>query len=492
MKTINLTLIQPFGYTHSLGLVDILEYCYSKLLDLGFNVTVSKNEFNVRSTNVVFGLHIDPDKYRLPNKTIIFNTEQFCAENNWTSNIRYVELIKNHHVWDYSERNIGKIKDCNFTIIPIGYQSSLIRIPKEREYKYDLIFYGSLNVRREIIINRLRDRGLNVHVLFNVYGKELDKHIQKSRAVLNLHYYESMVFQKIRAFYPLINSVPVISEDSIDDDDMDSYSRFIFRPNGSCIVQYITDLFEDINDFDKVAKIKLEQFKSRTIKFNVVKDVLEKQFFNKKEFQMEYIDSYKTLNILSKADHKIDSLNISSGNCTGGDIIIDLSEPFEKYDPSFNVNEFMRFQKFEKIYANKYLCESDNLDIFFLNCLWLLKINGTLHFSVPYQYSAETCEISSTGKQFNEYSWESLTTNFWVSGYFNYRFELIKSDLILTEIGQRLKSTNHSNQDIFSTPRAVGGMDVVLKKILTTDHEQSIAATYGSVVPLSERYYQFP
>lgn len=54
--------------------------------------------------------------------------------------------------------------------------------------------------------------GLKVKTLFGVYGKEKDAWVERSKLVLNLHYYNSQIFEIVRVFYLLTNSIAVVGE----------------------------------------------------------------------------------------------------------------------------------------------------------------------------------------------------------------------------------------------------------------------------------------
>ena len=55
-------------------------------------------------------------------------------------------------------------------------------------------------------------KGLTVKSLFGVYGKERDAWIERSKLVINHHYYQSQIFEVVRVFYLLTNSVAVVGE----------------------------------------------------------------------------------------------------------------------------------------------------------------------------------------------------------------------------------------------------------------------------------------
>jgi len=96
--------------------------------------------------------------------------------------------------------------------LKIGYQKELSRIEKNSNKDIDVLFYGLVSDRREKILNALKDCGLNVQYFFGVYGPDKDALIQRSKVVLNLHHYQSQIFEIIRVFYLLTNSIAVVCE----------------------------------------------------------------------------------------------------------------------------------------------------------------------------------------------------------------------------------------------------------------------------------------
>lgn len=60
------------------------------------------------------------------------------------------------------------------------------------------------------ILNQLEKSGLKVKTLFSVYGKEYDEWIVRSKLALNHHFYDAEIFEIIRAFYPLANSIAAV------------------------------------------------------------------------------------------------------------------------------------------------------------------------------------------------------------------------------------------------------------------------------------------
>jgi len=201
---------------HSGAFLELSELIYFSLKEMGIEATLSLNKIETDARNLIIGCHLLDPKHisEIPKSSIILNTEQIYDDQmHWNKNI--YAWVKEFEVWDYNERNVKKLMSLgveNPKILGIGYQSQLTRILKTPEKDVDVLFYGSFNDRRRLILNQLRQQGLKVKTLFGVYGKERDGWIGRSHLVLNHHYYNSEIFEIVRVFYLLTNSVAVVGE----------------------------------------------------------------------------------------------------------------------------------------------------------------------------------------------------------------------------------------------------------------------------------------
>ena len=216
---INVCLIKPKNYIHYLALQELAELIHFSVLELGLKSQITFNycDNNPSTKNIVLGAHLLNDNLieDIPENTIIFNTEQIeSITENWKKKI--LNLAKKNIIfWDYSQYNLdylSKTINIKGKLFQIGYQKELNRINHNIVKNIDVLFYGSINTRREHIINKLKDRKINVKTLFGVYGKERDDLIAKSKLILNMHMYESKIFEIVRVFYLLSNSIPVLTE----------------------------------------------------------------------------------------------------------------------------------------------------------------------------------------------------------------------------------------------------------------------------------------
>jgi len=254
--------MQPNGYIHGLALLEAAEYCAHQIMLCGHESILTKNRLIQDGINVIFGAHIDPDQHQnLPQNVVIFNTEQLPENSVWVNNA-YKKILQNNFVWDYSNINYSLIAHQNKSLIGFFYDQELRRIPVAQEKKWDLLFYGSINERRRKILDELASKGLKIKVIFGVYGPERDLLIGQSRAVLNLHFYDSQILEQIRIFYPLINQVPVISENFPATSAPDIYNTCIFTPANLEFNDFVVKLLADESMFQDLSATKVANFEA--------------------------------------------------------------------------------------------------------------------------------------------------------------------------------------------------------------------------------------
>ncbi len=215
MARFNICLVKPDNYIHSYAFLELGELLYFSLQELGHEVSFGFNNMEPSASNILIGCHLlDPSFItQIPASTIILNTEQVYGETDWNKPI--FAWAKHFQIWDYSPRNITKFNQLGIDrtkLLKIGFQKELARLNSSVPKEVDVLFYGSVNERRKDILDGLEAKGLKVKVLFGVYGKDRDEWIERSKIVLNHHYYESQIFEIVRVFYLLANSVAVVGE----------------------------------------------------------------------------------------------------------------------------------------------------------------------------------------------------------------------------------------------------------------------------------------
>lgn len=213
-----ISVLHPPGYRHAAAFQEIAETLCFGLRRLGCVAAIQENRFAADATNIVLGANLIGEKMidMIPANSILYNLEQIDPTSKWFAPT-FQRLVREFVVWDYSARNIECIRQlggaaADVRHVPIGYVPEMSRITAAANQDIDVLFYGSANARRIRILDALRATGLNLHTAFDVYGAERDALISRSKVVLNMHYYDSSIFEIVRVSYLLANRKAVVSE----------------------------------------------------------------------------------------------------------------------------------------------------------------------------------------------------------------------------------------------------------------------------------------
>ena len=210
-------IVRPPGYLHSGAFLEIAETLGFALQALGCTTAIQENRFAADACNIVLGANLigEAQMGMIPPGTILYNLEQFDPASKWLQPT-FFQLMQKFTVWDYSLRNIERLQQVGtgpqLRHVPLGYMPQMSRIAAADAQDIDVLFYGSTNPRRTRILDALRTAGLQVHAAFGVYGVERDALIARSRVVLNMHYYDSSIFEIVRVSYLLANRKAVVTE----------------------------------------------------------------------------------------------------------------------------------------------------------------------------------------------------------------------------------------------------------------------------------------
>lgn len=214
-------LIQPPGYVHSLGLLEVCQLlCYS-FESLGWSCALTTNSVERGWLNVVVGYHLlrTRDAAQLARAGCVFyQLEQLSFREGWFNAEREAVLRSARAVWDYSAENIAFLRARGFdalALLPLGHHPKLRRIEHRLEANkdVDVLFYGSLNERRGAVLDRLRAR-CRLQSLFGIYGRDRDAWVARSRIMLNVHFYQAQIIEQVRLSYLLSNECFVVTEES--------------------------------------------------------------------------------------------------------------------------------------------------------------------------------------------------------------------------------------------------------------------------------------
>ena len=224
---INLVNICKFKDGSPAVFLDTINAVEDQLQQLGYQTKQSTNVILQDAINIIWGVGspFSPtyDEIRSiakPENSIIFNMEQIASNSNLVT-LEYLNFLKSYIVLDYNQENLNILKDnlgikgYEFTLMPSSrfisdYDNSL-----SFEKKFDLGFYGILNARREKIIREIENLGISIKIIKGAYGLDLPAAISDCKAILNLHYYETSIFEIARCLRPLAMGFPIISEISV-------------------------------------------------------------------------------------------------------------------------------------------------------------------------------------------------------------------------------------------------------------------------------------
>lgn len=244
-------LVQPDGYTHAAAFSEVIESVACGLRSLGADVSQAVNRLFLPGPQpILFGANLlaPNEASMVPSDAIVYNLEQISEGSSWCSPA-YLDLLVRCRVWDYSARNIASLRrltgNCRISHVPIGYVPQLTRIPKRPHEDIDVLFYGSMNGRRAAVIEQLKRSGLKVHAAFGVYGPARDDLISRSKVVLNLHYYDTSIFELVRVSYLLANRRAVVAEchdgTEIDPDIVDAVCLARYEDLGAKCAMLVAD-----------------------------------------------------------------------------------------------------------------------------------------------------------------------------------------------------------------------------------------------------------
>jgi hypothetical protein len=176
--------VRPPGYAHAEILTELAECVFFGLRRLRLPVFY-REQPDRPARQIVLGAHLlDPSGLAaLPADAILYNSEQVEAGSEWLKG-PYLEALKCREVWDYSAENVRRLIALGASSVrhvPVGYVPELARIAPPPTEDIDVLFYGSINPRREKILQDLIARGLNVLTLFGSYGEQRDQAIARAK-----------------------------------------------------------------------------------------------------------------------------------------------------------------------------------------------------------------------------------------------------------------------------------------------------------------------
>jgi SAM-dependent methyltransferase len=475
LPAIHLAIIQPAGYVHSLGFLDQARYFRHQFRRLGARVTMAKNRLREDAVNFVFGAHLGfPAEWQKRNPCVFVNLEQLGSGGAQVS-AEYLDLLRRSAVVDYDAANVAAYAQdpADVPIVPFGYASYLDKpAPALEDRPIDLLFFGSMNPRRQQFIDRVEAAGFSVAAFDHpIYGPERDDFIRQAKAVLNCHFYESNRFEQARAFHCLSLGTPVISERTPTTAPAPAFEdAVIWLPER--IEDWFAQNFARPAFYDE-ARRALAAFRAGDAAHDPLGEYADLLAFAR-GFQQGFARTCtgepwrpRAINLGSGKDYKPTWLNIDILDRAEPDLVLDLGQPVTlPFEAPTQLGGTVRLEAggLELIYANNVLEHVPDLPMLMGNALKLLKEGGAFSIEVPYEKALTAWQDPTHLRALNENSWIYYTDWFWYLGWFEHRFEIAKSQWLDAGVQPCGKE-----QAAF--------MRVSLRKIATTPRERTLART---------------
>lgn len=298
----NILVISPPSYTHSQCFFDVALAFQAAFKEIGKEVEVFTNPDQCsEGKTLVLGAHLI-SKYEgtIDGNYVIYQTEQVEANESLFVDDKYLDILRRFPVFDYSINNISWLgsKGINAIHLPIGYNRCMSNIktgkspsmvgggrngrqrietaawsgvypPTDHNGRFvqdvDICFIGSMNERRSAILDELKKIEIDGKPLtvvnFIGYGGFRDKVIARSKIVLNMHYYDSSIFEIFRCSHLFANKKCVISELGKDNQLESKYRHAGGFVTYNRLVDKCAAVLKDDNAREGIAKDGYEIFK---------------------------------------------------------------------------------------------------------------------------------------------------------------------------------------------------------------------------------------
>jgi SAM-dependent methyltransferase len=475
MQPIHLCVMQPAGYVHALAFLEPARYLRWQLRRLGATVTMAKNRLRADALNIVFGAHLGfPCEWTERHACVFFNLEQL-GDGGAALDAAYLELLRGSAVVDYDAANVEAYAHAaaDVPVVPLlhaPYLDAPDTLPLEQR-PIDLLFVGTMNPRRQALVERIEAAGCSVATFDHpVYGPERDAFVRQAKAVLNCAYYESSRFEQVRVAHALSLGTPVISQRPAGPLPHAAFEPSVCWLDDAGVEAFFRERFAKFSFFDD-ARTRLASWRTHDAS-DAYADLL---VFCTSVFQGHarskpagaWCPPY--VNLGSGKDYKPGWLNLDVLERAEPDLVLDLGRA-----QSFPIETTTRFGSplrleagsVQAIVANNVLEHVPDLPQLMGNALALLAEGGLFEIEVPYEKAPTAWQDPTHLRALNEQSWIYYTEWFWYLGWFEHRFEIVRSGW-LDSSGVRECEQGHAQF-----------MRVTLRKIATTAHERTTARAW--------------
>lgn len=432
LPDVHLCIVQPLGYVHSLGFLDQARFFRHQFRRMGAEVTLAKNRLRHDAVNFIFGAHLGFDADLRSRYTCVFVNLEQLGLGGATVSDAYLKLLGNAAVVDYDAANVNiyaahadDVPLISFAHAPyLASESSAIE-----SRPIDILFFGSLNARRERLIQQVESSGRSVTMLSSpVYGPERDELIKQAKAVLNCHFYDSARFEQARAFQCLSLGTPVVSERTASTQAPLQFEESVFWVAASDLGGFFSQRFGTA-EYAAQARSKLAAFRAHDVIEQYADALAFASGYRKVQAQRMHAGPWRPtrLHIGSGKDYKLGWFNIDILENSQPDAVLDLAKPqawpLVIASDSLGAVE-LREGSLGTIYANNVLEHVDDLPRLMTNCLLLLRDGGEMQIEVPHERAKTAWQDPTHVRAMNSNSWIYYADWFWYLGWFDWRFHL--------------------------------------------------------------------
>jgi GR25 family glycosyltransferase involved in LPS biosynthesis len=297
-------------YTQNLGLLIAesighmlkkLNYEYTIVLEITLE-DVKKNRKNPYEIYIILfpqTLKNFPDV----NKYIIYQLEQY-KQSKWITNDYKKKIDNSIFTWEYSLENYNNFepeykKKIYYFPLPI---LNIVHEDLKQNHKYDIIFVGAPNKRRNDIIRELKKK-YKVLFLTKTFNNDLYDMMEQAKIILNLHYYKNAILETTRINEALFNNKIIISEEP---DEYDLFNKKMYEKN----IIFIDEIKDDLSNIESLF-LNIDKYLNEE---NYYSKLSENNNFINKIFEYSFYFFYISLNknkIINKSlNYKFKNLDI--------------------------------------------------------------------------------------------------------------------------------------------------------------------------------------
>ena len=177
-----------------------------------------------------------------PMKRIVYQLEQSDRSPWFTQN--YIDILSDSlAIFDYNIENIAYLQSRGILyrdifympvlpLVPEGFNTEVLNTePAPLATDFDVLFYGTINDRRKVYLDRLR-REFRVKVAHRLFGAEREALIKSAPLVVNIHHYKDSFLETTRLSEVLGLGGRIVSETAIDQSNHSGFEdSVIFCPS---------------------------------------------------------------------------------------------------------------------------------------------------------------------------------------------------------------------------------------------------------------------